>query len=211
MTASQHVEELAELYALGALDDRERALVDAHASACAECAARIGEAEAAVEQLVEERPPSLALDRRMRAAFARPAPWRWAAPLAAAAFILGLVPSLLLWPGVFGGGSFASDQQRAVRAMVGSHFSHAPFIASAPDAPKAKLIYNRTGDWRFIVAQTTKPYDVAVRSKGQIASLGKLRISGNAGELFVDHAPGRDFLLRDGTRIVAHVTLPRRP
>jgi hypothetical protein len=217
MTQSPHVTELAELYALGTLDERERALVDAHVRGCDACAARLGEAEATVAQLVVERTPSRELDRRMRAAFTARTPlrarlpWRWAAPLAAAAFVLGLIPSLLLWSGVFGAGSFAGDQQQAVQAMVNSHFAHAPFVPVAPDAPKAKLIYGRTGGWRYIVAQTAKPYDVAVQSGAQTVSLGKLRVSGNAAVLFIERAPAaREYLLREGSRIVARVTLPYR-
>jgi anti-sigma factor RsiW len=212
MTSPDHVGELAELYALGTLDDRERALVDAHVLTCDACAARVGEAEAAVVRLVDERSPSPALDRRMRGTFARPAAWRWTAPLVAAAFVLGLLPSIAMWSGTFGGNAFSSDQQQAVRAMVGSHFLHAPFVALTGDAPKAKVIYGRTGDWRFVVAQTARPYDVAVVFNGQTVSLGKLHVSGNAAELFIAHAPpAPQFVLRDGTRIVAHVTLPYRP
>lgn len=212
MTVSQHVDELAELYALGTLSEMERVRVDAHVRSCDACAARVGEAEAAVAQLVEEWEPSAALDRRMRAAFVPRSPWRWTAPLVAAAFVLGLLPSLVMWSGVFNSGSFATDQQQAVRAMVGSHFAHAPFVPAAADAPKAKVIYSRTGDWRYIVAQTSMAYDVAVQSNGQVISLGKLHVSGSAGQLFVAHAPpARQFLLREGSRVVARVTLPYRP
>lgn len=211
MTA-EHVGELAELYALGTLDDRERSLVDAHARTCRECAARIGEAEQTIANSVELLEPPAALDRRMRAAFQPRSPWRWAAPLAAAAFVVGLLPSIGMWSGVFGGSPFSSDQQQAVRAMVGSHFVHSPFVAVSPDAPKAKMIYGRTGDWRFVVAQTSHPYDVAVLSNGKAVSLGALRVSGEAGELFIAHAPaGNEYVLRDGSRVVARVTLPRHP
>lgn len=209
---TEHVAELAELYALGTLDDRERALVDAHVQTCDECAARLGEAEATVEQLVQPRSPSPALDRRMSAAFRTRGSWRWTAPLVAAAFVVGLLPSLAMWSGVFGRASFASDQQQAVTAMVGSHFVHAPFVPVDPAAPKAKVIYGRTGDWRYIVAQTARPYDVAVVSNGHPVWLGTLHVSGDAGELFVPHAPaGNEYLLREGARVIARVMLPRHP
>jgi hypothetical protein len=213
MTPQQHVSELAELYALGTLDDRERALVDEHALICDECAARLGEAEATVAQLVEQRTPPASLDRRMRATFTARSPWRWTAPLMAAAFVLGLLPSFAMWSGVFNrGGSFASDQQQAVNAMVGSHFLHAPIVPLAADAPKAKVIYGRTGDWRYFVAQTARPYDVGVQSGNRTISLGTMRVSGDAGELFVAHAPaGSEYVLRDGTRVVAQVKLLRHP
>jgi hypothetical protein len=212
MTASPHIDELAELYALGTLDDRERALVDAHALTCDACAARLGEAEATVAQLVAERVPSRQLDRRIRAAFAPRAPWRWTASLVAAAFVLGLLPSFMLWLGVFRTNTFDAEQEQAVRAMVNSHFAHAPFVAITVDAPKAKVIYSRSGDWRYVVAQSSRSYEVAVQSDGQTLSLGRLHVNGNAAELFIAHAPAaREFVLRDGTRVVARVTLPRRP
>ncbi|MGA7354502.1 MAG: zf-HC2 domain-containing protein [Candidatus Cybelea sp.] len=45
---SRHIDELAELYALSSLDDRERAVVERHVQRCAECANRIRDAEETV-------------------------------------------------------------------------------------------------------------------------------------------------------------------
>jgi hypothetical protein len=50
-----------------------------------------------------------------------------------------------------------------------------------------------------------------VQSGAQTVSLGKLRVSGNAAVLFIERAPAaREYLLREGSRIVARVTLPYR-
>ena len=61
-----HIGENAELYALGVLDERTRALVDAHASNCEACAARLGEAERTIALIEEDAEMPASLDRRMR-------------------------------------------------------------------------------------------------------------------------------------------------
>lgn len=212
MNASQHIDELAELYALGSLDELDRARVDAHVRTCEECAAQLGEAEAALVTFIEPRSPDARLDRRVRATFVARSPWRWTAPLAAAAFVAGLIPSMLLWNAVSRGGAFETEQTQAIQAMVNSHFAHAPFVPLSADAPKAKMIYSRSAGWRYIVAQTTRSYGIAARVHGRKIWLGTLRVRGNAGELFIEHAPAaREFLLFDGAREVGRVTLPYRP
>jgi hypothetical protein len=211
MTAHDHLDELAELYALGALDDAERASVDAQARTCAECAARLGEAESTIVQFVPEREPSRALDRRMRAAFAPPqrqSAWR-IGPLVAAAFILGLLPGVLF--GVLHRSAappFAADRERAINAMVTSHFLHAQFQPLTPDAPKAKVVYGRTTPWRFFIAQSSHAYTVAATQGRNVIILGKLNVSGDAAELFIPQTGARSFVLMDGNRVVAHVHLP---
>ncbi|MGP6156015.1 MAG: RskA family anti-sigma factor [Vulcanimicrobiaceae bacterium] len=51
--STDHIGELAELYALGALEPQERADIDAHAASCPRCARALGEAETAVAALDE--------------------------------------------------------------------------------------------------------------------------------------------------------------
>jgi hypothetical protein len=51
--ATDHIGELAELYALGVLEPQERADVDAHAAGCERCTRALGEAETAVAALDE--------------------------------------------------------------------------------------------------------------------------------------------------------------
>ncbi len=204
MTA--HVEELAELYALGALDDRSRAQVDRHASQCGACARRIGEAEATVAQLVQEARPSEQLDRRMHAAFAPNRSWRAPSALVAAAFVLGLLPTAWIWNAGRTQNAFNVQQQTAVHALATSHFAHAQFVPLVPNAPPAKMLFGRTRPWRYFVAQTRISYTVTARRGAAAVVLGRLTISGNAGELFVPNAPPADeYILSDGSRIVAHI------
>ena len=213
MNVSQHIEDLAELYALGSLDDAAMAQVDAHARECPPCAARLGEAESTVAAMIEQRTPSPALDRRMHARFAAAARPRWmrTLPAIAAAFLIGFLPALGLWLGERREtANFDADRQTAVAALVSSHFLHAPFTPSAPDAPKAKIIYARTGSWIYVVAQTNKRLTVAQVNDGMTVPLGALYVSGNAGELFVAQAAAsRTFELLDGARVVARVQITR--
>lgn len=207
MNTHEHIDELAELYALGALDDAERASVDLHVHSCRDCAARLGEAERFIAETVAPAEPSSALDVRIHGAFApaRRTPPRWAA-LVAAAFIVGLLPGIIY--GVFNrpAQSVDPDHDRAIAALVNSHFLHAQFTPLVSGAPKAKVIYGRGTPWRFFIAQTNRAY--AVRTQYG-APVGTMHVSGNAAELFVPSTSERSFVLLDGTRPVARVTLTR--
>lgn len=199
MNTDEHIDELAELYALGALDDATRERVDRHTRTCTKCAARVGEAENFIAQTIPEREPTPALDRRVGAAFApvrRSSPW-WGA-LVAAAFVAGLLlpyrpPS-----------SFDADRDRAIPALVNSHFLHAQFTPLVADAPKAKVIYGRSAPWRFFIVQTNRAYMVRTQNG---TALGTLHVSGYAAELFVPNDAGRSYVLLDGARPVASVRL----
>ena len=207
-----HVADLAELYAIGSLDERERDRVDAHVRECQACAADIGAAEEAVAALITERAPAPTLDARMHRAFAPPRTTRFWSALAAAAFVAGLLPSIWFWSAARNSAAFTSDREQAVHAMVGSHFAHAQFAGLAPDAPKAKVIYARTGAWRFIVVDAGRAYTVAAQSNAGTIRLGQLHVQGATAELFLPNAPAaRTLLLLDGTRPVARATLPYRP
>lgn len=209
MNTHEHIEELAELYALGVLDDAERASVDAHAQSCALCARRLGEAEQFIADTIAEDEPSGALDVRVRAAFApkRAFAPRWGS-LVAAAFVLGLLPGLLFAALYRPAQPFQTDRDRAIGAMVNSHFLHAQFKPLAPDAPKAKVIYGRSQPWRYFVAQTTHAYTVRAENANGASVLGALHVSGDAAELFVPQTSARSFVLVDGARVVARVRLP---
>jgi anti-sigma factor RsiW len=105
----RHVADLAELYALGTLDDDARAAVDAHVQHCPSCAAFIASAERDVALIASmeshrQAPPELQgrIERLVdtgvtplsEKAYAR----RWTLPAAlAAALIVGLLPSVYFW------------------------------------------------------------------------------------------------------------------
>jgi Putative zinc-finger len=209
---NNHIDELAELYALGTLNEAERAAVDAHALQCDTCAERLGEAASTIAFMEHSVAVPPSLDRRMSAVFARGSRVRFPAGLAAAAaFLIGLMPSFWLWGVTRNTQAFDSDRQQAVQAMVTSHFSHAQFMPLEPGAPKAKLIYARKRNWVYAVAQTGRPLSLRAESKQGEVALGTLRVSGNAAELYIAQAPAvRTFALYDGSKQIERVTLPSR-
>jgi hypothetical protein len=203
-----HIGDNAELYALGELDDLEAARVERHARACAECARRLGDAEAAVLQLIEaggvaEDVPET-LDRRMR--FAQPAsPTRaWIAAVAAA-FVLGLLP----WGWTMTQQRGNETPQPAVDAMLAGHFAHAPLLPLVAGAPSAKVIYAREGGWIYVLAAAgTSALDVATVTGAKTSVVAALAPSGATRSAFVKIAGRIDAveLLENGKPISsAHV------
>jgi anti-sigma factor RsiW len=202
-----HIGEDAELYALGALNADEVRAVDEHVRACDECAARLGEAEKTVSAAIVPSQPPASVDRRMRAAFRAPLPWRRIAPLLAASFLVGLLPFIAGLPGQHA----SSQHDLAVAALVSSHFAHVPFTAVAAGAPKAKLLYGRGAkSWRLIVAQTAHAYRVRAIVDGREVEIGTLQIGGESGELFVPQTRARIFELYDGSREISRSVIPGR-
>jgi hypothetical protein len=164
-----HVGEDAELYALGQLEELETAWLERHVRECAQCAARVGEAESTVLRLIESEAAGEAAVAPRKASWQPPRkraynPWMGAV---AAAFALGLVPwvvSVTRHPG-----ENVPPQFSAQTAMLDSHFLHAPFVAATADAPEAKVIYARNGGWYYVLAAGgSRPLDVVL-----IAQSGK--------------------------------------
>jgi anti-sigma factor RsiW len=150
MDPEKHAGELAEAYALGALEADERDVVEAHIAQCPACSRRVGEAEEALlalergTKLVKEPPgAAIVLPNVPR----RAASW-WALPAFAAAFILGLLFS-----------HFSPQSNVATLAMIHSHFSHAQF-SGAPGAPAAKVLYARDRSWYYVIVAGSRRFDV---------------------------------------------------
>ncbi len=64
---NRHIGELAELFVLGSLDDRERAVVERHVQTCLQCANRIRDAEetvAFISDLEEHHDPPQTIAER---------------------------------------------------------------------------------------------------------------------------------------------------
>ncbi len=188
-----HIDDVAELYALGALSEAERAAVDRHVTGCAGCARKLGEAEEvllALEGQYEPVQPPPALDARMK--FARsssPLGW-WVA--IAAAFVIGLLPSA--W--------FASQRNSAIDlamiAMLHSHFNHAQFAGST-NAPIAKVLYPRDKSWLYVIVEGSERYDVYANG----VKLGTVFPQGATSNLFVQNpGPVERIELREGTTVI---------
>jgi len=190
-----HLDEDADAYALGALDELGMARVDAMAASCDDCARRVGEAETTVARLVVPADAPVRSVPRVRTA--------WLA--IAAAFLIGLLPSAYL---LSRSHDAQTTQSVALDALVHSHFLHAPFVALAPDAPQAKAIYARDGSWLYVVSDAPRALTVVAEPGDRV--LGTLAPSGSAAALYVATpiAP-REIQLRDGSITEAHVDLVR--
>jgi len=207
-SGTMHLDELAELYALGALPDAERAAVDAHIARCETCARRVGEAEETVAALsTAEMKVSPRLDRRMRALLTTRSSVRFFYPLVAAALILGLLPSAAFWQRDRDLHAADAARGQALAAMVNSHFLHAQFVKIAPDAPAAKVIFARSGAWFYVIALSDRNLSLSANGR----SLGVLTGSGGERTLFVAHPPAaKEIVLMDGSRAVARAAVAMR-
>ena len=196
MNADMHVEELAELYALGELDAFDRAQVDEHIARCASCLRRVGEAEEtvlALERVVQPMSPRLGVTRLQRRRIER-----WWPAIAAAALIVGL---LLPRP-------FTSPQNPALLALIHSHFSHSQFSGS-PGAPPAKAIYARDRSWLYVIVDGAHRYGVSGFDGRQTSMLGMTRPGGATSDLYTRTT--KRFLrieLREGPRIIETAAMP---
>lgn len=148
-----HIDQEAELYALGMLEDDERARVDEHLRDCLPCTVLVGEAEAAVAALID------ATQNRRTAP--RPARWPVAAAAACAVAALGLLGQNLVLRGAL------NTDGSLLATMVDSHFNHAQFQAPSGAELAAKAIYERHGKWYEILADGTPAWHVVfVRPDG---------------------------------------------
>jgi len=148
-----HIDQEAELYALGMLEDDERARIDEHLQTCIPCTVRVGEAEAAVAALIDST----------QARRPQPRAARWPMAVAAA---FAIASAGLLGQNVILRGALGTDGT-LLATMVDSHFDHAQFQAPSGASLPAKAIYERHGKWYEILADGTPAWHVVfVRPDG---------------------------------------------
>lgn len=179
-----HLDDLAELYALGMLEPHERERVDAHVRECDPCVARLARAEATMAALVDAtlaRPARAAAPRR-------PPALAWISAVAAA-FVIATVgltqQNLALRSDVRADGTMLD-------AMVRSHFAHAQFVAPGGTPIAAKVVYERHGRWyRVLAIGADARWRIALVRPGAAPALAPQRFTtrGDVGELTLD-APG---------------------
>jgi hypothetical protein len=171
-----HLEDEAELYALGMLEPAERERVDEHVRTCDACAARLGRAENAVAALVLARPA-----RRSR--------WVPSLPVAVAA-ACAIAAGALAQQNLVLRAATDSDGVLLDR-MVTSHFVHTQFAAPNGVELDAKAIYERHGAWYAIVSTGDPRRQITlVRRDGTRERLPqRFTTRGAASLLSIDH-PG---------------------
>jgi hypothetical protein len=190
-----HIDQEAELYALGMLDDDERARIDDHAATCAECAARLGRAEAAVAALADA---------------ANATPRRRSAPWAAIAAAFALAAGGLVWQNVVLRGALAADGT-VLATLVNSHFDHMQFQAPGGAPLGAKAIYERHGAWYEILADGTPDWRVTLIAPDGVRrpAAGAFERRGTASVLLIAPAsPVRTIELDDPAGKVVAVVRP---
>jgi len=223
----QHLGELAELYALGALEPHERAQVEAHVASCANCARALGAAEVTVEALDDVFVPQLDPPERLGARIAAsaqavvplaPRRVRRSAALPAPSFY-ATAAALLLAAGIGGGAlvEHSTDVRQvahdsAVLATIATaHFNHVSLTAREPSAPVSKVLYARDSAWLYVVIDSpTCDCRVVVRSAASERDLGKPEVRGSTATLFVRDFPRPTSLeLVDASgRVISGATLP---
>jgi hypothetical protein len=211
----EHIDELAELYALGSLDDLERARVERHAATCAACAERLYEAGETVADIAAGEPafePSEHLRERLAASIAPPrrgfAMHWWQGALAlAAALVLALIPA---WLAVdrsrLVSQTMRQDERALARLAAAQTFNRAVFMAHGNRAMDAKVLYGPRGDWYYVVVMHPKPdMQVAYVHNGRMEMLGTVAMHGESGTLYlpVNHKMDELALLQGGNVVAA--------
>jgi anti-sigma factor RsiW len=216
----EHVEELAALYALGALPDDERAAVDAHLLECSACARAVGEAEGDIARMVSSEPQQsapAALEQRINRLVqprrleslgsSRRVSWLYPASIAAA-LLLGLLPSAYF----FSANRSMHDVMASQNAMIG-RLAAAPHrtahFQTAGAGPPADVMYASDGSWYVVVVRdASKPLSVAWMHDGVHTMLGNAMPKGSVAILYLPKSHRMDRLaLMDGDRVVAEATL----
>jgi len=209
-----HIEEQADLYALGMLDARERSEVERHAASCEQCAARIERARDDIALIegtrTQIRPPS-SLAARLRDSTRGVGVVQHRVTIAlafAAALAISLLPT---WVAV--------DRNRTLRTAMSSDEQALARMASAPamrratfmagKAPMGKVLYGPHGDWYYVIIMKPKPnMQIAYLHSGAREMLGTLAMHGASGTLYLPVNHRMDELaLMDGGRIVADAHL----
>lgn len=212
---TNHVGDLAELYALGSLSAPEAAEVLGHAAQCEECRNRVRDAETAVTEMIEsdgepEQPPA-ALRRRVAAiGMRRPVnPYSWGA--IAAALVLWIVPASLLYNQNRSQVNVISAQSTALHALVHSHFLHAQFVSSAPDAPAAKVIYAKTGGWFYVIVDAEPDgLQIGTVTPAGARVLGTLAPVAHSSAFFYPSGNGmHELVLIRAGKVIAHAPMAR--
>jgi anti-sigma factor RsiW len=190
-----HLDDDAELYALG-LTERERdAEIEAHLATCDACRARVVAAESAAASLAATVPPMPAATPRRT----------WWAPVATAAAVVFAATTALQTASVQNASAQLARTDTALGAIASSHFGHTT-LTSQPGVV-AKALYARDGAWVYVVAENApRGAHLVLRNGAASRDLGALD-GGAPATLFV-RAPGRadEISVVAGDRVVAHGT-----
>jgi hypothetical protein len=209
-----HLDDDAELYALGLTEPERRPEIEAHLAECTACAQRVAAAESAAAALSATLPPMPAAARSPIPA-AEPGAVRrsWWTPLATAAAVAFAFTSVVEGGIARGASERVARTDVALTALASTHFGHTT-LTSQPGII-AKAIYSRDGSWCYVVA-TGAPRGAHVILRRATPAAGSLRDTsaiedagalddGTPATLFAQHL-GRatEVQLVAGGTVVAH-------
>jgi len=211
-----HVDDVAELYALGSLEDREREAVDVHLRRCSQCTQAIADAERDVATIASmeprhEAPAELGsriervLEVRPFARAPRAVAHTWMIPAAmAAVLLLGLLPTAY----------FAAESRAMHDAMIAQNsaitrLASQPYRVANFNAARARVVYGVDGSWYVVIVPSApKKLAVAWMHDGGRTMLGEAVPHGDVATLYLPKSHRMDRLaLMDGERIVAEAKL----
>lgn len=210
---TDHIDEFAELYALGSLDEMERARVERHAATCEVCAARLHHAELTVADIAQGQPqyePSSALSARLHESVA-PAPRsRFHPGLVGLAFAAALAIAFIpTWLAVdrtrVASQAMLADEHALARIASAPSFNRAVFM-SHNQPMDAKVLYGTRGDWYYVVIMHPRPgMQVAYVHGNRMEMLGRVAMHGETGTLYlpVNHRMEELALLQGNTVVAA--------
>jgi anti-sigma factor RsiW len=188
-----HLDDDAELYALGLLDADRGAGIEAHLAACGECRTRVVAAEEAAAALAGALPPApepafagapAAVEHAARVAAAARA---WSALAVAAALVFAAAAVIEGFVAHAASARLAMNDD-ALIALAGAHFNHVTLTGER--GVVAKALYARDGAWCYVVARgAPRNAHVVLRSGAATRDAGPLE-GGDPATAFV-RAPGR--------------------
>ncbi|MBV8639250.1 MAG: zf-HC2 domain-containing protein [Candidatus Eremiobacteraeota bacterium] len=184
MTA--HIGEDAALYALGLLDEREQATVDAHVATCQACALLLAQAYDDVAAMAAAQPQFKPPPQRVHAAR------RWQPALAAlaAAFVLALLPSAYFYRE-----NVAMHQAMVADASAMARVASTPHRVAEFRGTSANVMYGADGSWYCVVVRgAKKPMDVAWMHDGRQTMLGTAVPHGDVAILYLPQSHRMDQL-----------------
>ena len=220
---TQHIGDDAELYALGVLDAAESAAVEQHISACAECAARVIDAQGVAASLASALPdvaPSASLDRRIRelastgnVAASNVIPLRPAQSRPRSSSLWQYAVAALLALAFLGTGLQAfhvhgqlADEDLAMATVVHSHFNHVSMSPISNSPVAAKVLYARDGSWVYVIADRPggELHVVSIGAGGR-TDLGALHAIGQTASLLIRPSARIQSIVlqRDGVPVAA--------
>lgn len=207
----EQIADVAELYALGALDDSERTAVDEHLRGCASCARRLAQAErdvALIASLEPQRAAPRDLQTRVdRALQAQKPAWLPAAAIAAG-MAIAFLPSLYLWSQTNALHQGMRAQTAAMERLAAAPHRMAHF-RTAPGMPPAEVAYAPNGSWYVVLVHgASKTLSVAWMHDGTKTMLGDAVPRGHLASLYLPKSHRMDRIaLMDGDRVVGEATL----